>query len=175
MTGQKTIKQDISAYAYAAPPLATTIGRCMVIAHRVPLLLIVLLATIFVNAGCSQPRMSIPKDRCDEAIAAYVEKTRNWAKGTYTIQFADINRLRNAATFGVIHNSVREDLERMRKENPNRMCYLHPDELTLLVDIVDYVVLSENTMDTYFPHAQPGYEYVIRPGDRASQLNKSEP
>ncbi len=115
-------------------------------------------------AGSCRMQHHISKDmymRCAEAIAAYVKKTRNWDQGTYGIRFCDIDLFTNSAAFSVTSNAVMEDLERRKDTPEGGILRHHPDDFSVLVDIVDYVVLSENTLDTSFPNAKPGYERVV--------------
>lgn len=65
------------------------------------------------------------------------------------------------AGFGVISYALMDEIKRQRENKPKGYYHLHPDDSGVLVDIVDYVVLSENRIDTFFPNAKPGYEYMI--------------
>ena len=130
-------------------------------ARHLCLFFIVLFLSLQVNEGICQMKYSISKEMymgCAEAIATYVKKTRNWNKGSYEIRFSGIHELRNSATFGVTSNAVIEEIKK-RKNEPGHKLFHHPDDFSVIVDIVDYVVLSENTLDTVFPNAKPEYKH----------------
>ncbi len=89
-----------------------------------------------------------------------MKKACNWDKGTYVISFGGIDLFRNSASFSVTSNVAIEEYKRQFKTSDCTIRH-HPDDFLVLIDIVDYVVLSEGGMNTYFPNAKPGYERVV--------------
>lgn len=100
--------------------------------------------------------MNISKELLDECLSiahTYTYETRHWERGTYNIDFSHIDTQKNVAVFGVIsHKAIKENRERFDASNGNWSGWHPEEEFTLLIDIVDKVVLSENEPDTVFPN-----------------------
>lgn len=92
--------------------------------------------------------------KCTAVAEEYITRTRGWKKEEYRLKFHYIVDEQNAALFGVTHIATHEKvLKEMAKHNFTKIIH-DPTDFGLLIDIIDFAVLSENTPDTVFPNAK---------------------
>jgi len=93
-------------------------------------------------------------DFCNEIAKNYIKHTRGWSESEYVLKFRYVDKKRNFAAISAIHNSVFEYIQqKILKDGCLKMIYNHPDEVDILIDLIELRVLSENEQGTFFPHA----------------------
>ena len=99
---------------------------------------------------------------CNEIAKNYIKHTRGWSESDYVLKFRYVDKRKNFACISAIHNSVFEDIQqKILKDGCLKMIYNHPDEVDILIDLIELRVLSENKQGTFFPHAGKPLPYPI--------------
>lgn len=122
----------------------------------------IIMSTNF-EANCMRTKF-IPKDlldKCERVIHEYILRTRGWDKNQYVIKYRGVEKKYNIAIFSVNNNLVYEIIEKNRRSYPHIIPSISKDlYLTLVVDIIDIHIISENSPDSIFPNAGKPLPYT---------------
>lgn len=90
---------------------------------------------------------------CMNVARLYIYSTRGWKDDEYILKYFHVKKDKNVAVIAAIHNSVIEDIcKRISKDGYLKEIKHNPLDVTLLIDIIDMRVLSEDDPDTFYPH-----------------------
>ncbi len=92
-------------------------------------------------------------NKCMDVARIYISSTRGWKDSEYTLKYYHVKKEKNVAVIAAIHNSVIEDINKRISEDGYLKAIKHnPLDITLLIDIIDMRVISEDGPDTFYPH-----------------------
>ena len=93
----------------------------------------------------------------------YVNNTRLWNEDEYVIKFYYIDTEKNIALLSATHKSVFDILsEKIKKDGCIKVLERFPSlEIDIVIDLIDFVVISENELGTKYPNAGKKLPYNI--------------
>ena len=92
-------------------------------------------------------------NQCMDVARLYISTTRGWKDDEYILKFYHVKKEKNVAVIAAIHNSVIEDInKRISEDGYLKEIKHHQLDITLLIDIIDMRVISEDDPDTFYPH-----------------------
>lgn len=98
-----------------------------------------------------------------EITRDYVGNTRLWNEDEYVIKFYYIDTEKNVAILSATHKSVFDILsEKIKKDGCIKVLERFPSlEIDIVIDLIDFVVISENELGTTYPNAGKKLPYNI--------------
>lgn len=98
-----------------------------------------------------------------EITKNYIHSTRSWTDSEYVIKFYYIETEKNIAILSATHNSVFDMInEKIKKDGYIKEQGRYPElEVDIVIDLIDFVVLSENEIGTKYPNAGKKLPYCI--------------
>lgn len=98
-----------------------------------------------------------------EITKNYIRSTRSWTDSEYVIKFHYIETEKNIAILSATHNSVFDMInEKIKKYGYIKEQGRYPElEVDIVIDLIDFVVLSENEIGTKYPNAGKKLPYCI--------------